>query len=497
LTLLLLPSAMFSVLIQAPVMERAGLLFDAGNRANRAPLTPEYAGVGAAAGPLDSLLRAAELIDDGRSGEAFMMAKLSEWLMQKLAWIPPVQRQQAFLSGVASQTEPPVNGKLRQLLSGALWNGDPRANGQPLMEPPDVMEDAMCVPREPAQTAAQMQRGRLFLARRAGEGPSRAIFLPRSSPGNGEAGIVLRDATFDSVLKRCMAGSIVLSIPPYLQPRLLFDASLRYFMYSAEGDNVPVPSVTLQEIEWGRSEDGTAQVLQSQTRAVIAHAGAVQAVREAAGEARVGFAPTWRQPAGRALGLGTDAWRVVSLTAQRLEAERSDALFAPLRRSETGSVCAAMSTGWPSQAGFSGQMFEHGAHCFYILCGNPEPSAGDVMPTRQEVMVAIYDQPARDTLEQLAGNPPAPIASLSPFGRVAPGDEAWLVGVAGEHTGWLALRGRDRSGQERLIGAPWSTCALWRLGKAVQFRNPLPLASGPVLFSAQAADGRKGICAGR
>jgi hypothetical protein len=37
----LAPSALFSMLIQGPVTERAELLFDAGNRANRAPLTAD------------------------------------------------------------------------------------------------------------------------------------------------------------------------------------------------------------------------------------------------------------------------------------------------------------------------------------------------------------------------------------------------------------------------------------------------------------------------
>ncbi|MDE2565295.1 MAG: hypothetical protein KGL50_05875, partial [Burkholderiales bacterium] len=130
LALLLAPSALFSVLIQAPVTHRAELLFDAGNRANRAPLTPDYAGVGAASAPLQSLLRAAELIDLARSGQGSVMARVSERLLQALDWIPPVHRQAAFLSGVAGQAEPAVNGKLRDLLGSALWWGRPAAAGE-------------------------------------------------------------------------------------------------------------------------------------------------------------------------------------------------------------------------------------------------------------------------------------------------------------------------------------------------------------------------------
>jgi hypothetical protein len=49
----------------------------------------------------------------------------------------------------------------------------------------------------------------------------------------------------------------------------------------------------------------------------------------------------------------------------------------------------------------------------------------------------------------------------------------WFVGVAGPHKGWLLLKVAERGGQgERFIGAPWSTCALWRLGREVQRTNP-------------------------
>ncbi|MDE2277512.1 MAG: hypothetical protein KGK09_14575, partial [Burkholderiales bacterium] len=145
LALLLAPSALFSVLIQAPVTHRAELLFDAGNRANRAPLTPDYPGVGAAAAPLQSLLRAAELIDLARSGQGSTMARVSQALLRALDWIPPVHRQAAFLGGVAGQAEPPVNGKLRDLIGSALWWGGPAPAGEPVLAAPPV-RPALCVP---------------------------------------------------------------------------------------------------------------------------------------------------------------------------------------------------------------------------------------------------------------------------------------------------------------------------------------------------------------
>jgi hypothetical protein len=50
----------------------------------------------------------------------------------------------------------------------------------------------------------------------------------------------------------------------------------------------------------------------------------------------------------------------------------------------------------------------------------------------------------------------------------------WFVGTAGHYEGWLLLKGADASGQDRFIGLPWSTCALWRLGRDLAAANPAP-----------------------
>ncbi len=469
LTLLLAPSALFSILIQAPVTQRAELLFDAGNRANRAPLTPDYPGVGAAAVPLQSLLRAAELIDLARSGQGTVMARISEWLLEVLDWIPPVHRQDAFLSGVAAQAEPPVNGKLRQLLTSAVWQAGPRPTVQTAFAAPAVL-DVACAPGAGEHEQVAALPGRLLVAagRADDPRPRRAVFVPRFD-GVGDSAILLLDASYDVARRQCIFGQSLISIPLYLDPGVIFDAGLRYFAYSAQGERVEVPSVTLQEIDWERVEADRSHIVQSQTRAVVTDAQAVAQLRRTAGDARVAVVPSWREAGGRVLDVGGQHWRVLGPSAERLPTAARDAGFVPLAHAAEGSTCRRLTLGWQPQPGFRNEMFEGAGHCFAISRGNPASAgdaSGDAPATpREQVLVAVYEQPESGALARLADNPPAPIASLSQFARIEPGDRNWLVGVRGAYAGWLALGGPDANGRERWLAAPWSTCALWRLGQ--------------------------------
>ncbi len=473
-TLLLAPSAMFSVLIQAPVTQRAELLFDAGNRANRAPLTPDYPGVGAAAPALQSLLRAAELVDDARTGQSFTMARISEWLLQRFNWIGAVRRQDAFLSGVAAQAEPPVNGKLRLLLSSAVWATAPRTEGDALLAAPETLS-LTCAPRASNEPGVREPlAGRLYVApagsaRSAGRTLRRAILVPTWASERDTA-IALRGASYDTASQRCEHDQIVLSVPLYLDPHLIFDASLRYVAYTAVGPNVEVPSVTIHELDWERVEDLSSRVLQSQPRAVITGYDAVGRVQRAAGVDRISVVDTWRTPAGRALLVGGQPWRLISPSALRLPVAVTDDRFVMLPRAAADAVCSRMATGWVPQPGFRTEMFQDAQHCYAITRGNPEEGEGSGAAAggREQLLVAVYERPEPELLARLADNPPAPIASLPLFARVGPTDREWLVGMRGDYAGWLAVRGKDQSGSDRLLGAPWSTCALWRLGQQLR-----------------------------
>jgi len=108
-------------------------------------------------------------------------------------------------------------------------------------------------------------------------------------------------------------------------------------------------------------------------------------------------------------------------------------------------------------------MFEYGGQCYAITRGNPDgsPPAAEDMAAREQVLVAVYEKPTQGLLPRLKENPPAPVASVAPFGVLSAGERDWVVGIEGPYAGWLAMRGKDAAGHERLLGVPTSTCALW------------------------------------
>ena len=293
-----------------------------------------------------------------------------------------------------------------------------------------------------------------------------------------DTALALHGARWDADGRRCELGPVALKIPLDLDPHLVLEASLRYFAYSAEGRSVEVPSVTVQEIDWERSEDDVRRIVQSETRTVVTDAEAVARLRQATGGERVAVVESWRTPGGRSLAVGGEVWRLVAPSAQRLPVAADDAGFAPLRRSAEGALCRRIPLGWATQPGFSNDMFEHGRHCYAITRGNPAPDTPAAAATaREQVLVAVYEEPDGDALAHLTDNPPAPVASLTQFARVAPGSADWRVGTTGAFDGWLALRAADARGQPRLIGVPWSTCALWRLGRELLQHDPAAVAA--------------------
>lgn len=469
LALVLVPPAFFSIAIQIPVIQRAEQLLDAGNRANGAALTSDYPGVGAAGKPMDSLLRAAALIDTARTGRDSRRALLSQWLLDRLSWIGPVRRQGEFLEIVAGQAEPPVNGKLRQVLTTAVWFAGPRAADAEEVPRSDT-EVRSCEPRADGSSGVLLPlTGRLFvvpISERDRDPVRRAVFVPQIEPGRSDT-IELRSASFDSVSNRCQFDRVVLPVPIRLDPHVVIDAGLRYVAYSAAGPNVEVPSVTVQELFWDRLDDKTSRALQTQVRAVVTHREAVAAVQRAAGVDRLAVLETWRVPAGRALAVGGQNWRIVAQQAQRLPASVPAEAFAALVHQDGDTPCKRLIAGWADEPGFRTEMFEYGGQCYAITRGNPDgsPPAAEDMVAREQALVAVYEKPTKSLLERLADNPPAPVASVAPFGVVAASDREWLIGIEGPYAGWLAVRGKDSAGHPRLLGVPASTCALWRLGR--------------------------------
>jgi hypothetical protein len=473
LLLLAVPLATYSLFIQGPVADRVALLFGAGNRANLANPASSYPGVGAALPVLEPLLDAAELVDRARSGEGSTMARWSQRLIDTFGFIGPVRSQDLFLKGVAAQAELPVSQKLRQVLAGAVWFSAGPA-GHEEIEMPGYQPQARCSIPDTEATGVTEATGALIVAgasETAGAtAPRRAIFLPEQE-GLAKAAVLLRSAFVDGTTGACSAGGVVLSIPVFVNPYVVFDAGLRHLFVTSYGENVEAAAVTLHRIEWERTLPGGAapRVRQSEVQAAIRAREAVGAVIRTAPQG-VAVARTWREKGGWGVELaGARPWRLVWATASLLEIEPAAAddakRWAALKPPATGSACARVPVP-PAVAGTTHQMLEPpGAagpsHCFLVTRAAPA-RPGDAAP----VSVQVFD---REVLAARgAADAVAPIAQLTPFARLWPDETEFVVGLRGEHAGWVALR----QGPGRLVGAPWSTCALWRLAREIGDSQP-------------------------
>ncbi len=491
----LLPTALFSVLVQGPTMRRAELLFDAGNRANSASLNTSQAKVGDGSGTLQSMMRAAELIEAARTGDASVRMGLSRTLLQALGRWPLFSEQREFLDSVFLQAEPPVNGTLRQLLTGSVWRADPSMAGATALLAPSVLADAPCVAAGDGGSAVD-SRGQLFVAQRRQGGdprPLRALFAPQRP--SFDRTLEVLSASVDPATGVCTLGTVVMSSPDALDSRVVFDAGLRYVYYTARGSSNPQPSVIVQEIDWDRSDDGQLRALQRQTLATISDPAAVAAVLESVGDQRAAVLPTWRVPGSRLVRVGKLSWRLVGAQAMRVDLATDSPQVQPLRPSAPDSGCVDLARLFAPMQGFAIEHFESDSHCFLVARG--WPSIGDgadpTRPARDELRVAVHERPSKAVLRNAAQSPPAPVAGLVPFARVPvgegrdPGQPSWFVGTSGPFDGWLLLKGQDRLGQDRFIGLPWSTCALWRQGRELQTQNPPPGAAPPAVAAACAA----------
>lgn len=497
----LLPTTLFSVLVQSPTLRRAELLFDASNRANRVTLSPSQEKVGSAAGTLDSLLRAAELVDQARAGDGSVRMAVAQAALRKLGNWPLFEEQRRLLDNLFALAEPPVNATLRNLLAGAVWTAEPMAEGSVAaqrlaMTPPRVTEGAGCVLPAAGDGPPQRLQGRLFEVRRADAAdtrPSRGLFVPTRP--DGDRGLDVYSVSLDRATGSCLLAAPVLSTPAVLDSSVVFDAGLRYFYYSVQARGNLEALVIVQELDWERGSDGQVRALQRQTLTTITDPAAAAAVVATAGPARAAVLPTWWVAGGRSVQVGDRWWRLVSARAQRLEPAPLDDDLLPLVPAAAGSACDRLAELYATMPGFQVRSFEQAGHCFRVARGWPslDPDDEALRPARDELRVAIHETPSDEALERAKSSPPAPLAGLVPFAQVAATEDSekgasWFVAVRGPYAGWLLYRGASRSGSPRFIGMPWSTCALWRLGIDLSGRN-LPVG--------QAQAGATAVCAGR
>jgi len=471
--LLAVPLSTYSLFIQGPVADRVALLFGAGSRANLAVPAPSYPGVGAAGAALRPLLEAAALIDRARSGEGGdTMERWSQKLMDAFDFIPPVRSQDLFLKGVAAQAELPVNQKLRRLLATGVWTSA-GPDGHVAEPPLSNAGPSECRMPDAEITGVISASGLLLVAAASTEGATtqRAIFLP-SMEGASKGAVLLRSAYVDVKNRECVAGAVVLSIPVFSNPYVVFDTGLRHLFVTAYGENVDATAVSVYRIEWELtpSDERTPRVRQSDVQAVVQARDAVGAVIRTAPEG-VAWATTWRERGGTGVALNGKNWRVVSLGAAPLDLRAlADGEWAALEASPASSDCSRLR---PGKA--NAEMLERpgGRHCFLVTRALADTPAA-VETTARPVTVEVFD---RRVMPRGPGDQPAPIAQLTPFTQMRPQEASFFVGVSGVHAGWLAVR----RGSAAPVGLPWSTCALWRLG-----RDVLGAEAGP----------DEGVCAG-
>jgi hypothetical protein len=356
----------------------------------------------------------------------------------------------------------------------------------------------------------------------------RAVFVPNQKVDD------LRLQVFSASVgpgRTCHLGALVLDAVATSQSVVAIDASLRFFYQTLEIAPGVASIVQVQELDWERLPNQRVQALPRTAIAVLTDPGAVAAVKAAMKDslsnspagARVSVVPTWRVAGGRVVKMGDKHWRLVAQQAQRVDALPSGLLPLPLAAPD--SMCAQLGALLKPVPGFRVWTHQHGSNCVRVAVAEPatrEPSSRETSAAaskgagtqnasaqnvsaqtvldstldpgnqaRVEVHVAVHTQPTAAVLASAETNPPAPVAYFVPYTRVqmpaAYGEPLrWLVmpeaaanSAQANFTGWLFLDTPDSTGRSRVVGAPWGTCALWRLGRDVQRGNAGAAAGAP------------------
>jgi energy-coupling factor transporter ATP-binding protein EcfA2 len=483
----------YSALIETPVTKRAMAALEA-NRLLGLAQAPAIQVANFATGSrpvvtapavmalrLEQSLQAAEFIDDAQSGRTTVTPQLSKGLLLRLLGFPRVRELSNFLTNLNTQVESSVNKQLRQILTQGIgvWRDAAPATAAAPGGKTLVLQTS-CVAAAKTPGAGPALVGRVFVA--AGVAPEgglhRAVFV-HSDTKEGQVFSYLRSAAFDIGRKHCEYGPVVTSGPLSQRPHAQFDDELRSFAATAD----PMDRVLVSDLDWkGLQADSKLQFV---TTAVIDDPDLVAKIKTELGRGAGFGLRTVPSKAGRSLFVGGQALRAIWPYAAPLAHPQDSEFFTSLRAAAANGTCVRMAGIWQLKAEANPTVFENATHCFLI--GVIGSAAGPAAATPKSYVAWVYSRPQVDEVEHLSDNPPVPLASIVPFAEVTAGDADWLVAEQGEFAGWLALRGKDAEGRFRMLGAPWSTCALWRLGKSL-----LPLNSAAASTTTTAA----GVCEG-
>lgn len=488
----LVPVALFAVFVQTPTLTRVAMFFDAGNLA-AVPSVGTSSAEGADASALEALLRAADGVSEADTGKGVRFAGLSQRLFVWLGGITPVRRQAELLAAVGGQTEGIVNGRLRSLMTGAVWFADAALAGSDIQRPRRRQFQG-CSVNFAAPGAARARslgepQGTLWVAAAARPsdpaGLLPAVFVPDASPRG--RGLEVYGASFDSRSGACWVSANLMSLPETVEASVVFDAGLRYFITSTgEGASA---STVVQEIDWQRRGDRDLGALHRRTVMVLTDPGVAARVRAAAGPGRVEAVPTRSVAGGRALTVNGAEWRVVSAMAEELVPDRVSAGARPAVPVPPESTCGAVGAAISPLPGTSYKTYDLVEYCLVVSESRPGGSLDHGAASSSasgasgvvEFGVALYPRVDRAAGERLVQSATAPIAVARPYARIplAPEEQlSWALGTEGSEAGWLLLRVSRPSAAEWLIGLPMTTCALRRLGSHLAASRPESTGTG-------------------
>jgi hypothetical protein len=505
--LLTVPALLFWSIVQGPLMNRAAIIVkaDAVAKATPIPRPPvNYPDAGSAAPALATLLAAAADLDRGRWG-GNVMDRINRIVLDNFAAVPLVGQQAELINMLFGTAEPTVNGVLRALLESAVWLA-PLPNAGAAFAPwpgpasigrAEFKDQADCEVWQASSRGGDTilrAKGRLLTASNPNDPKfHRGIFVADLAEGDVE--LQVHAARVDTAGSCGTTGSI-LSIPRSIDADVAIDANLRHLMHTASSGAMAARTVTLYEIDWELTDEAGGRQVRKFRKVDLT--GSVPALRIAQLAPRmdgripgVALLDAWRAPAGWVMSMGDVGWRIFSPQSQRLPHPLESPDLQPLPVATPGGDCSALAARLPLQPGFRlvmHQLTSSDPYCFAIERGRPPQAPGRT----EHIVVAVYARPSAETLRR-ASFVPAPVASLQRFGRIGAEEKiTWHVGSsAGPLAGWVAGWGPDNTNVDRFIAAPWSTCALWRIGVEVLAHQP---GQGE---AAQRLEGSEKTCRGR
>lgn len=461
---LLLPPAVYFGLIQGPLYSRTELLMASSVKATR--YVPErQPGVDSQKATLKILLEAATNIHQAREGSASWTQGVNRWLLDALGDVPFFSGRAAMFNRAAAISDSAVNSRLRRLLTSAVWRTSwpDQVPAEQVIDKATIREAVDCDYEKQGRSLTWTSRSNL----------TRSYYLPVPDKKTVGPDLILYATRIDPASTGCEVTQILTpntGFDALANPSVVFDAQLR-FVWVFDDQAGAAANATLFEIDselLGENGERRSRIVK---RVQVSDARDIAALKEAiksqgwAGPPSGAVLPTMRQKAGRAIKVGDQAWRTVDASAQPY---LDKVAFRSLSESAKGSACARLGDVLGQRLARGEQVTMHEdptdpAHCFAMFMRAEE---ADFLVS---VGVEVFAVPSQQELDegQLASN----LAAIERFTRVPRqnGELArieWSVGTW-PYTGWLKSTFKGFKGNDISAAAPWSTCALYRLGREV------------------------------